>query len=181
MGFCLVVIAVRMPWAIALANFVLLGFRFYRRHGCVQIYVTELTPSARGRLECILFFFLGQAVGCCVRPRVGQHRRYAGIVARHSGTNRYRLDLRFAIAANSRDDLTASAVRYDALIGYPNIFRQLANLPKNIDRHASTRVPIAADTQPFRFEQGIQFLANCNRTIFMEGAMIAEAVQIELE
>jgi hypothetical protein len=63
MGFCLVLIAVRMPWAIALANFVLLGFRFYRRHGCVQIYVTELTPSARGRLECILFFFLGQAVG----------------------------------------------------------------------------------------------------------------------
>jgi MFS transporter, DHA1 family, inner membrane transport protein len=65
MGFCLIVIALRIPWPVEFANFILLGFGFYLLHGCVQVYVTELAPSARGSATAAhsLFFFLGQAVG----------------------------------------------------------------------------------------------------------------------
>lgn len=65
MGFCLIVIALRMPWPVEFANFILMGFGFYLLHGCVQVYVTELAPSARGSATAAhsLFFFLGQAVG----------------------------------------------------------------------------------------------------------------------
>jgi predicted MFS family arabinose efflux permease len=65
MGFCLIVVALRMPWPVEFANFILMGFGFYLLHGCVQVYVTELAPSARGSATAAhsLFFFLGQAVG----------------------------------------------------------------------------------------------------------------------
>jgi len=65
MAFCLVVIALRLPWPLEFANFVLLGFGFYLLHGCVQVYVTELAPSARGSAMAghSAFFFLGQATG----------------------------------------------------------------------------------------------------------------------
>lgn len=65
MAFCLIVIALRMPWPVEFANFILLGFGFYLLHGCVQVYVTELAPSARGSATAghSFFFFLGQALG----------------------------------------------------------------------------------------------------------------------
>jgi predicted MFS family arabinose efflux permease len=65
MAFCLVVIAQRLPWPAEFANFVLLGFGFYMLHGCVQVYVTELAPSARASATAghSAFFFLGQATG----------------------------------------------------------------------------------------------------------------------
>jgi len=54
-----------MAWPIEFANFVLLGFGFYLLHGCIQVYVTELAPAARGSATAAhsLFFFLGQAAG----------------------------------------------------------------------------------------------------------------------
>jgi predicted MFS family arabinose efflux permease len=65
MAFCLVVIALRMPWPVEFANFVLVGFGFYLLHGCIQVHVTELAPAARGSAMAghSAFFFLGQAVG----------------------------------------------------------------------------------------------------------------------
>ena len=65
MGACLLVIALRMPWPIEFMNFMLMGFGFYLLHGCIQVYVTELAPSARGSATAghSMFFFLGQAVG----------------------------------------------------------------------------------------------------------------------
>lgn len=65
MGFCLIIIALRMPWPIEFLNFLLLGFGFYLLHGCIQVYVTELAPAARGSATAAhsLFFFLGQAAG----------------------------------------------------------------------------------------------------------------------
>src|ERR1039457_1149521 len=65
MAFCLVVIALRMPWPVEFANFILLGFGFYLLHGCIQVYATELAPSARGSAMAghSFFFFVGQAVG----------------------------------------------------------------------------------------------------------------------
>lgn len=65
MAFCLVVIALRMPWPVEFANFVLLGFSFYMLHGCIQVYVTELAPGARASATAghSFFFFVGQALG----------------------------------------------------------------------------------------------------------------------
>ena len=65
MGFCLGVIALRAPWQVEFVNFLLLGFGFYLLHGCIQVYVTELAPSARGSAVAAhsFFFFLGQALG----------------------------------------------------------------------------------------------------------------------
>ncbi len=65
MALCLIVIAFRAPWPVEFANFILLGFGFYMLHGCIQVYVTELAPGARGSATAghSAFFFLGQALG----------------------------------------------------------------------------------------------------------------------
>jgi predicted MFS family arabinose efflux permease len=65
MAFCLIVIAMRMTWPVEFANFALLGFGFYLLHGCLQTYVTELAPGARGSATAAhsFFFFVGQALG----------------------------------------------------------------------------------------------------------------------
>ncbi len=65
MGFCLIVIALRLPWPVEFINFIVMGFGFYLLHGCIQVYVTELAPSARGSATAghSFFFFLGQAAG----------------------------------------------------------------------------------------------------------------------
>ena len=65
MGFCLLVIALRLWWPVEFANFALLGFGFYMLHAVIQIYASELAPAARGSAMALhsFFFFLGQAVG----------------------------------------------------------------------------------------------------------------------
>jgi len=65
MGLCLAGIAAMLPWPIEFANFMLLGFAFYSLHAVIQIYASELAPSARGSAMALhtVFFFLGQAVG----------------------------------------------------------------------------------------------------------------------
>jgi MFS transporter, DHA1 family, inner membrane transport protein len=65
MALCLAVIALRLPWPVEFANFIVLGFGFYMLHGCIQVYVTELAPTARGSATAghSAFFFFGQAVG----------------------------------------------------------------------------------------------------------------------
>jgi predicted MFS family arabinose efflux permease len=65
MGLCLLVIASRAPWPVEFANMMLLGFGFYMLHAVIQVYASELAPSARGSSMALhsFFFFLGQAVG----------------------------------------------------------------------------------------------------------------------
>jgi len=65
MGLGLALIAVRAPWQAEFAIFMLFGFAFYLLHGPIQVYVTELAPSARGMAASMhaAFFFLGQATG----------------------------------------------------------------------------------------------------------------------
>ena len=65
MGFCLLVIAATLPWPVEFANFALLGFGFYSLHAVIQIYASELAPSARGSAMALhsFFFFMGQALG----------------------------------------------------------------------------------------------------------------------
>ena len=65
MGTGLLLIALRAPWQIEFAIFVLFGFSFYLLHGPIQVYVTELAPKARSTAASMhaAFFFLGHAAG----------------------------------------------------------------------------------------------------------------------
>jgi predicted MFS family arabinose efflux permease len=68
MGFCIGFVALRLPWPYDFADFVLLGLGFYMLHGVIQIYTSELAPSARGSSLALhgFFYFLGQAAGPAV-------------------------------------------------------------------------------------------------------------------
>jgi predicted MFS family arabinose efflux permease len=65
MGLTLMVFAIPASWPFKFAEFVLIGFAFYMLHGVIQIYATELAPSARGSSMALhsAFFFFGQAIG----------------------------------------------------------------------------------------------------------------------
>jgi predicted MFS family arabinose efflux permease len=65
LGFCLIMIALRFYWPFEFMNFAMMGFGFYCLHAVVQIYASELVPTARGSSMALhsFFFFLGQAVG----------------------------------------------------------------------------------------------------------------------
>ena len=156
MGACLLVIALRMPWPVEFINFMLMGFGFYLLHGCIQVYVTELAPSARGSATAAhsMFFFLGQAAGPVVYgARPDQRRNHARARGRSGRIGRNRMDLRAASSAERPERLAAPTIGGDALVGHPDALRQLAGLPEHVDRHSATRIPVAADAQPFRLEQ----------------------------
>lgn len=65
MGLTLAFIALRAPWQADVADFALLGLSFYMLHGVIQIYASELEPTARGSAMALhsFFYFLGQAAG----------------------------------------------------------------------------------------------------------------------
>src|ERR1700749_3982745 len=75
----------------------------------------------------------------------------------------------------------AAAIGSDALIGNPDPLRRFTALPEYVDRHASAREPVAADSEPPRLEHSHEVLADAHRAIFMERAVIAEAHEIELQ
>ena len=77
LGFCLLVIAARLAWPLEFFNFALLGFGFYMLHAVIQIYASELAPTARGSAMALhsFFFFLGQAVGPVDLRRGPRHHR----------------------------------------------------------------------------------------------------------
>ena len=91
----------RMPWPVEFANFVLLGFGFLPADGCIQVYVTELAPSARGSATAAhsMFFFLGQAAGPVIYGigliTVGWRRSVRG----SRGVDINRMDLRAVCSA----------------------------------------------------------------------------------
>jgi predicted MFS family arabinose efflux permease len=61
----LVLGGLQFPWYWQIGVFALLGFGFYTLHGCIQVHVTDLSPTARGAAASLhsSSFFLGQAVG----------------------------------------------------------------------------------------------------------------------
>jgi predicted MFS family arabinose efflux permease len=65
MGLGLAVVALRLPWPLQFADFVVLGLGFYMLHGVIQIYASELAPAARGSAMAMhsTFFFFGNALG----------------------------------------------------------------------------------------------------------------------
>ena len=69
-------IAAQLAWPLEVVDFALFGFGFYMLHACIQVYVTELAPAARGSAVALhsFFFFLGQAVGPIVYGVGFDHR-----------------------------------------------------------------------------------------------------------
>jgi predicted MFS family arabinose efflux permease len=65
MGVALLIVALQPVWQIQFAAFVLLGFGFYLMHGGIQVYVTELSTTARSSALALhsSSFFFGQAAG----------------------------------------------------------------------------------------------------------------------
>ena len=65
MGLALMAVALRLPWPLQFVNFVVLGFGFYMLHGVIQIYASELAPTARGSAMAMhsASFFFGNAFG----------------------------------------------------------------------------------------------------------------------
>lgn len=65
MGLALMSVALHPPWQIEFVMFGLLGLAFYMLHGVIQIYATELAPTARATAMAFhsSFYFLGIALG----------------------------------------------------------------------------------------------------------------------
>jgi MFS transporter, DHA1 family, inner membrane transport protein len=65
MGLGLIALAFLPTWPVQVALFALFGLAFYLLHGVIQIFVTELAPSARSSAAALhsTFFFLGQSIG----------------------------------------------------------------------------------------------------------------------
>jgi predicted MFS family arabinose efflux permease len=65
MAAALGIIALDLAWPFQFAAFLILGFGFFSLHGCIQIYATELAPTARASAMALhsSSYFLGQAMG----------------------------------------------------------------------------------------------------------------------
>jgi predicted MFS family arabinose efflux permease len=65
MGLGLIALSFLPSWPVQFAIFALFGCAFYFLHGVIQIFVTELAPSARSSAAAFhsTFFFLGQSIG----------------------------------------------------------------------------------------------------------------------
>ena len=75
----------------------------------------------------------------------------------------------------------AAAIGRDAGIGQPQPVGRRAGLVEHVDRHAAARIPIAADAQPARRERRDQPAGDAERAILVEGAVIAERAEKELQ
>ncbi|HVG51415.1 MAG TPA: MFS transporter [Xanthobacteraceae bacterium] len=64
-GAGIMAMALQPSWQAQLAIFVMFGCAFYLLHGSIQIFVTELAPSARSSAAAAhsTFFFTGQSIG----------------------------------------------------------------------------------------------------------------------
>jgi predicted MFS family arabinose efflux permease len=73
----LALVALGLPWPLLAVDFVFVGLGFYMLHGVIQIYASELAPTARGSAMAMhsASFFFGNAIGPVVYgwalPRVG--------------------------------------------------------------------------------------------------------------
>ncbi len=65
MGCGLMLVALPLPWPVQGVDFICLGLGFYMLHGVIQIYASELAPTARGSAMAMhsASFFLGNALG----------------------------------------------------------------------------------------------------------------------
>ena len=184
----LAVVAFNVPWQVQIAAFTLLGLGFYTMHASIQVTATELSSTARGAAMSLhaFFFFVGHAMGPILYGAGLREARYGDHpVARGGDCTRDRPRDRTTSARSFvRFGRLISAPRpigRHALVRHPDVLRLLAVLPEHVDRHAAARIEIAADAQPLRREQLHHALADRDRAVLMEGAVVAEAVEVELQ
>src|SRR5690606_6851426 len=67
------------------------------------------------------------------------------------------------------------------LLRKPHVLRRFTRLPEHVDRNSATRIPVGTDPQPFRGEQVDDAFGDMDRAVLVEGAVIAERVQEELQ
>src|SRR4051794_36245268 len=77
--------------------------------------------------------------------------------------------------------LSAATVGGDSLVRQPQAFGRRPRLPEDVDWNPTTRVPIAADAEPFRLHLGDEALTDAHRHILVEAGMIAEGAEEQLE
>ncbi len=145
----------------------LLGFGFYMLHGCIQVYVTELAPTARGTAMSAhtAFFFFGQAMGPVVYGLfldsigimpvllfgavaiaiTGWFCALGAAATRRASRDPRTVGTGFRIRSRATQKSAAAAIGRDALVRRPDILRQFAGLPEHVDRNAAARIPVAAD------------------------------------
>ena len=65
MGCALMLVALPLPWWVLGLDFIVMGLGFYALHGVIQIYASELAPTARGSAMAMhsAAFFFGNALG----------------------------------------------------------------------------------------------------------------------
>jgi len=65
MGCALMVVSLPLPWWLQMLDFAVMGLGFYMLHGVIQIYASELAPTARGSAMAMhsASFFFGNALG----------------------------------------------------------------------------------------------------------------------
>jgi len=65
MSIALALVALQLPWPALAIDFVFVGLGFYMLHGVIQIYASELAPTARGSAMAMhsASFFFGNAIG----------------------------------------------------------------------------------------------------------------------
>ena len=65
MGCALMLVALPLPWWLMGLDFIVMGLGFYALHGVIQIYASELAPTARGSAMAMhsAAFFFGNALG----------------------------------------------------------------------------------------------------------------------
>jgi predicted MFS family arabinose efflux permease len=65
MGCSLMLVALPLPWQVQAVVFLGMGLGFYALHGVIQIYASELAPTARGSAMAMhsAAFFFGNALG----------------------------------------------------------------------------------------------------------------------
>jgi hypothetical protein len=74
-----------------------------------------------------------------------------------------------------------AAIGGHTLVRKPHAGRALSGLPEDVDGDAAARIPVPADAQEMRFDEVRYALADGNRAVLMERAVIAERCEIELE
>ena len=132
------------------------GFRFLSaarmypglRHG---IGAVGARVGHRGTLDVFLSWPGGGPGRLWCRP--GQRRNHARARGRSGCIGRNWMDLRTVPSAERPERLAAPTIGCDALVGHPDAFRKFSGLPEHVDRHSTTWIPVAADTQPFRPQQ----------------------------
>lgn len=64
-GLQLAIVGFGPPWQAQALAFIAMGMGFYMLHGCIQVFASELTETARGTAMSLhsFFFFIGQTTG----------------------------------------------------------------------------------------------------------------------